>query len=526
MGSPDSGNDQPAFAIEAVGLEKSFGPVQANAGIDLALKPGSVHAIIGENGAGKSTLMKMLYGLYKPDAGEIRLFGKPRNFHSPRDAHEAGIGMVHQHFMLVENFTVLENAMLGFEGGAILAPHMASATARLEKLAAEYGLEVPVDARISDLPVGLQQRVEILKALFRGAEILILDEPTGVLMPQESEQLFQIIDALRGQGKAILFISHKLPEVMRIADEVSVMRQGRIVAKKSVNDTSEAELAELIVGGKVAREAARSGTASPTEILRIEEVTLAGDGSKNLLSDISFSLHQGEILGIAGVAGNGQSELLEIITGMRRPTAGRITLSGEIVADAGRYADARELRALGLGHVAEDRLRSGAVAAMTAQDNAILGYHGSPRYARSGMLDMAAIREDCAALVQDNDVRPPLPDLAFRKFSGGNQQKIVIGRELLHDPKLLVVGQPTRGVDIGAVTRIHDQLTNMRNAGKAVLVVSSDLDELMAIADRIMVMCEGEIVGEVAVEKADERSLGLLMAGRRLEDIAEGAGRS
>jgi simple sugar transport system ATP-binding protein len=519
MAAPDS----PAFAIEAVGLEKSFGPVRANAGIDLALQPGSVHAVIGENGAGKSTLMNMLYGLYRPDAGEIRIGGQARHFNSPRDAHAAGIGMVHQHFMLVDNFTVLENAMLGFEGGAILAPHMAAATIRLQELAAEYGLEVPLDAKISDLPVGLQQRVEILKALFRGAEILILDEPTGVLMPQESEQLFQIIKALCRQGKTILFISHKLPEVMRIANRVSVMRQGRIVAERAVAETSEAELAELIVGGKVARETARSGVASPSEILRLEGVSLARKGARDLLDDISFTLHQGEILGIAGVAGNGQGELLEVITGMRRPTAGRITLAGELVADTDRYANARELRALGLGHVAEDRLRSGAVAAMTAQDNAILGYHGSPRYAARGMLDMTTIRADCAALVEDNDVRPPSPGMAFGKFSGGNQQKIVIGRELLHDPLLLVVGQPTRGVDIGAVTRIHDQLTTMRNEGRAVLVVSSDLDELMAIADRILVMCEGRVVGEVAAEAADERSLGLMMAGRRLEDANDQA---
>ena len=524
MDSPDAGTSASAFAIEAVGLEKSFGPVRANAGVNLALRAGSVHAIIGENGAGKSTLMNMLYGLYRPDAGEIRVFGKTRRFSSPRDAHEAGIGMVHQHFMLVENFTVLENAMLGFEGGALLAPHRISATARLNELAAQYGLDVPMDRKIGDLPVGLQQRVEILKALFRGAEILILDEPTGVLMPQESEQLFQIIDALREQGKTILFISHKLPEIMRIADNVTVMRQGRAVAERVVAETSESELAELIVGGKVAREAARSGAASKTEILRLEGVSLAEQGAKETLSDISFSLYQGEILGIAGVAGNGQSELLEVITGMRRPTTGRITLAGEVVANENRYADARELRTKGVGHVAEDRLRSGAIAVMSAEDNAILGYHGSARYARSGILDGAAIESDCAALIRDNDVRPPLPGLAFGKFSGGNQQKIVIGRELLHDPRLLIVGQPTRGVDIGAVTRIHDQLITMRNEGRAVLVVSSDLDELMAIADRILVMCEGRIVGEVAAEAADERNLGLMMAGRRLEDVADGSG--
>ncbi|MCH8862360.1 MAG: ABC transporter ATP-binding protein [Proteobacteria bacterium] len=525
MDSPDAGTSASAFAIEAIGLEKSFGPVRANAGVNLALRAGSVHAIIGENGAGKSTLMNMLYGLYRPDAGEIRVFGETRHFGSPHDAHEAGIGMVHQHFMLVEDFTLLENAMLGFEGGALLAPQKIAATARLKELAAQYGLDVPMDTKVGDLPVGLQQRVEILKTLFRGAEILILDEPTGVLMPQESEQLFQIIDALREQGKTILFISHKLPEIMRIADNVTVMRQGRAVAERVVADTSEAELAELIVGGKVAREAARSGAASPTEILRLESVSLAKKkDAKETLSDISFSLHQGEILGIAGVAGNGQSELLEVITGMRRPTTGRIIFEGEVVADANRYADARELRALGLGHVAEDRLRNGAVAVMSAEDNAILGYHGSARYARKGILDRAAIKSDCAALIRDNDVRPPLPGLAFGKFSGGNQQKIVIGRELLHSPRLLIVGQPTRGVDIGAVTRIHDQLITMRNEGRAVLVVSSDLDELMAIADRILVICEGRIVGEVAAEEANERNLGLMMAGRRLEDVADGPG--
>lgn len=506
-----------ASAIRVTGLCKHFGSVRANDGIDLEIAAGSVHAIIGENGAGKSTLMNMLYGFYRPDSGDIYLDGVAQHFDSPRAAHAAGIGMVHQHFMLVETFTVLENVMLGFEGGPLLAHQSSSAKARLSELEASYGLNVPIDSLVRDLPVGLQQRVEILKTLYRGASVLILDEPTGVLTPQEAEQLFTIIETLKAQGKTIVFISHKLGEVMRIADHATIMRQGRIVADRDIGKTSETELAELMVGRKVMREAARESvgegdnTAAP--VLSLDGVTLEDAKIGQVLGNICLEVKAGEIVGIAGVAGNGQGELLEVITGMRPPTAGTIEMKGEVVAAPGRHTNPRALRRMGLGHVAADRLKAGAVSAMTARENAILGYHDNDAFEQHGIQNRAAITADCVEIMQIHDVRPPMPDYLFGKFSGGNQQKLAIGREMRHAPDLLVVGEPTRGVDIGAVTRIHDQLIEMRNAGKALLVVSSDLDELLAVSDRILVMFEGRIVGEVAVEDADEATLGLMMAG-------------
>ncbi|MFQ5533375.1 MAG: ABC transporter ATP-binding protein [Sphingomonadales bacterium] len=509
------------LAIEAVRLEKSFGPVQANAGVDIRIERGAVHAVIGENGAGKSTLMNMLYGLYRPDSGEIRVNGAPCQFASPSDAHHAGIGMVHQHFMLVENFTVLENIMLGFEGGAILARHRKEAADRLRQIERDYDLQVDIDTTISDLPVGLQQRVEILKALYRGAEILILDEPTGVLTPQEAEQLFRIIETLREQGKAVLFISHKLREVMRIADHATVMRRGRAVARRAIADTNEAELAELMVGRKVGRKTARIEVGDQPEMLRLESVSLVDEAGVERLKDISLTVRSGEIVGIAGVAGNGQLELLEVITGISAPTTGRILFDNQVIADQTRHTDGGTLRRMGLGHVAEDRLRAGAVSGMIASDNAILGYHETDRFSRRGILDPAAIKEHCESCMADYDVRPPMPDLPFGNFSGGNQQKLVIAREIAHDPTLLVIGQPTRGVDIGAVTNIHDQIISLRNQGKANLVVSADLDELLVLADRIVVMFDGRIVGEVTGGEADERTLGLMMAGQTPQEGEE-----
>lgn len=503
------GGDMSEFAIEAIGLSKAFGPVQANQDINLCVAAGSVHAIVGENGAGKSTLMNMLFGFYAPDAGEIRVDGRPCDFRSPHDAHDAGIGMVHQHFMLVEAFSVLENVMLGVEGGPLLARQEDLARARLKDIEEAYGLDVDPDAVVGDLPVGLRQRVEILKALYRGAEILILDEPTGVLTPQESEQLFAIIEALSDQGKTVLFISHKLAEVMRIAGTITVMRRGRVVAERDKATTSEAELAELMVGKKIARACAREGGGEGEVLLAIEGLGLSDAAGRQLLKDISFTVRRGEIVGIAGVAGNGQTELMEILTGMRSASAGRVLLAGVLIGGT----NAQTLRRQGVGHIAEDRLEAGAVPSMSAAENVLLGYHAGERYSRRGILDLRAIAADTAEIMRRNDVRPDIPDYAFGALSGGNQQKLAIGRELFHDPALLIAGQPTRGVDIGAVTRIHDQLVASRNAGKAVLIVSSDLDELLAVSDRIVVMCEGRISGELAVEDADEQKLGLLMAG-------------
>ncbi len=514
----DSSADKDAPAIELENITKSFGPVRANDSITLRVERGSVHAIIGENGAGKSTLMNVLYGIYHPDGGEIRVNGTACAFQSPADAHHAGIGMVHQHFTLVEPFTVLDNILLGFENGALLARPRQVAARKLAAIERDYGLSVPVDAVVSQLPVGMRQRVEILKALYRSAEILILDEPTGVLTPLEVEQLFQIIERLKGQGKTILFISHKLGEVMRIADRVSVMRGGRLVADREVGATNASQLAELMIGQKLAAAVDRESLSVGRTLMALEGISIPPAEHRSGLHDISLEVRSGEIIGIAGVTGNGQSELLEIIGGLRVPASGTMSLGAEVCAAPDIVPGSVDLRKKGVGFVAEDRLRLGAVGAMTATENVVLGYHGRSPFSRRGRLQPRAMRNACARIMADNDVRPQAPSLRLDNFSGGNQQKLVFGRETDHGPRLFILGEPTRGVDIGAVQRIHNTLISMRNAGGAVLVVSSDLDELLAISDRILIMFEGRIVGETLAGDTDIAAIGLMMAGQNPDD--------
>ncbi len=526
LGGPDitdSSADKDAPAIELENITKSFGPVRANDGITMRVERGSVHAIIGENGAGKSTLMNILYGIYHPDSGEIRINGTARALQSPADAHHAGIGMVHQHFTLVEPFTVLDNILLGFENGAVLARPRRLAARKLEAIERDYGLSVPLDAVVSELPVGMRQRVEILKALYRNAEILILDEPTGVLTPLEVEQLFQIIERLKGQGKTILFISHKLGEVMRIADRISVMRGGKLVADREPDATNASELAELMIGQKLAAAVDRKSLSVGQTLMTLEGISIPPAEHRSGLHDISLEVRSGEIIGIAGVTGNGQTELLEIIGGLRVPASGTLSLGAEVCAAPDIVPGAVDLRKKGVGFVAEDRLRMGAIGAMTATENVILGYHGRPPFSRHGCLQPRAMRNACARIMADNDVRPQAPNLPLDNFSGGNQQKLVFGRETDHGPRLFILGEPTRGVDIGAVQRIHNTLISMRNAGGAVLVVSSDLDELLAICDRILVMFEGRIVGETLAGDTDIAAIGLMMAGQNPDDPGEEA---
>ncbi|HEX6142984.1 MAG TPA: ABC transporter ATP-binding protein [Geminicoccaceae bacterium] len=494
-------------AVELAGIDKRFGLVHANRDIHLAIEAGTIHGIVGENGAGKSTLMNILYGFYQADRGIIRIEGEERRIEGTDDAIAAGIGMVHQHFMLVEPFTVLENLLLGAEGGAVLTAGAARARDEIAALERDYGLEVDLDARVADLPVGIQQRVEILKALFRGARVLILDEPTGVLTPQEADHLFRILRNLKAQGRTVVLITHKLREIMAVTDTVSVMRQGRMVAHRRTSDTSSEELAELMVGRKVLLRVEKRPAAPGAPVLLVEDLRARDAGGVERVKGVSFEVRAGEIVGIAGVAGNGQSELLEALAGIR-PFAGRVSIAGHPLDPAGGG------RPAGLGHVPEDRVRMGLVRDFEAWENAILGYHVAPAYARAGgFLNRRGIVATCRKWMQGYDIRPPAPELRTVSFSGGNQQKLVLAREMEHDPVLLLVGQPTRGVDIGAIEFIHRRLIAMRDAGRAVLLVSVELDEIMSLADRILVMSGGRLTGELDAADADERRIGLLMAG-------------
>ncbi len=509
-----------APAIELKGISKAFGPVQANKNISIRVMPGTIHGIIGENGAGKSTLMSILYGFYKADAGEIFIQGNKTEIPDSQAAIRAGIGMVFQHFKLVENFTVLENVVLGAEDGALLKPSLAKAREQLLHLSKEYELNVEPDALIEEIGVGMQQRVEILKALYRKADILILDEPTGVLTPAEADHLFRILEGLKAEGKTIILITHKLREIMAITDNVSVMRRGEMVATVKTAETSPPELAELMVGRKVLLRVDKTPAAPGDVVLEVENLRVVDEDKVERLRGISFNVRKGEILGIAGVAGNGQSELLEVLGGIRDAT-GTVRLNGQSIDLTGRKSDGQSRRARGIAHVPEDRQRLGLIMDFMAWENVGFGYHNDAAYNRNAFLmDNEALKIDTEGKMKRFDVRPPNPRLQAKSFSGGNQQKIVVAREIERNPDLLLVGQPTRGVDIGAIEFIHQQIVALRDAGKAVLLVSVELDEIMSLSDRIAVMFDGRIMGERDPAKTNERELGLLMAGVTETDSA------
>ena len=500
------------FAIELRGISKAFGPVQANRDINIAVPRGTIHGIIGENGAGKSTLMSILYGFYKADAGQIFINGKQTAIPDSQSAIRAGIGMVFQHFKLVPNFTVLENIILGAEDGPMLASSLGKARKVLAELSREYELDVDPEALVEDLSVGHQQRVEILKALYRQADFLILDEPTGVLTPDEADHLFRILKGLRDQGKTIILITHKLREIMETTDNVSVMRRGTMVGTVKTAETSPAALAELMVGRKVLLEVEKRPATPGAVVLSVQDLRVRDEHGVERLKGVSFNIRAGEILGIAGVAGNGQSELLEALGGIAR-AKGRITLNGVDLPLTGAAANGRTRRAAGIAHVPEDRQALGLIMDFAAWENIAFGYQDAPAYRRGMLMDNAAIKADTVAKMERYDVRPPIPGLSAKSFSGGNQQKIVVAREIDRNPDLLLIGQPTRGVDIGAIEFIHKQIVALRDAGKAILLVSVELDEIMSLSDRIAVMFNGRIMGTADPETTDERALGLLMAG-------------
>ncbi len=500
-------------AIELKGISKAFGPVQANKNINILVMPGTIHGIIGENGAGKSTLMSILYGFYKADSGEIFINGKKTEIPDSQHAIAAGIGMVFQHFKLVENFTVLENVVLGAEDGAMLRPSLAKARSQLKQLAEEYELNVDPDAVIEEIGVGMQQRVEILKALYRQADILILDEPTGVLTPAEADQLFRILGRLKEEGKTIILITHKLREIMEITDTVSVMRRGEMTATVKTAETSPPHLAELMVGRKVLLQVDKVPAKPGEMVLEVKNLSVTDSGGVQRVKGVSFNIRAGEILGIAGVAGNGQSELLEVLGGYEFGT-GEVKINGQSIDLTGRHSNGQTRRDRGIAHVPEDRQREGLIMDFMAWENIAFGYHHDPRYQKNRLfMDNAAIRADTADKMERFDVRPPNPMLQAKSFSGGNQQKIVVAREIERNPDLLLVGQPTRGVDIGAIEFIHKQIVALRDQGKAILLVSVELDEIMSLSDRIAVMFDGRIMGERLPEKTNVKELGLLMAG-------------
>jgi general nucleoside transport system ATP-binding protein len=499
-------------AVELRGITKRFPGVVANHDITLSVRHGTIHAIVGENGAGKSTLMKILYGMYRPDEGEILVRGKPVSFHSPQQAIDVGIGMVHQHFMLADNFTVLENVVLGAEKLHGIGP---AAATKITEISRQYGLGVEPDELMEDLGVGDRQRVEILKVLYRGASILILDEPTAVLVPQEVDELFSNLRQLTREGLTIIFISHKLHEVLSVADAITVIRRGTTVASVLPKDVTARQLATLMVGTELPSPETRESTVTDQPILEVADLSVNGPGGRPIVEDVTFTIHRGEVLGIAGVEGNGQAELVEAIMGMR-PSTGTVVLDGTDMSLRGT----RGRRESGLGYIPEDRHRHGLLLDAPLWENRMLGHQTEPPNANGWRLNISGARRSTEQIVADYDVRTPGIDVLAGALSGGNQQKLIVGREMSHAPKVLIAAHPTRGVDVGAQAAIWDHIRKARHDGMGVLLISADLDELIGLSDSLKVIYRGRFVADADPATITPEQLGLAMTGAAEEATA------
>ncbi len=503
------------LALEVRNIVKRFPGVLANDHVNFTLRKGEVHALLGENGAGKTTLMNIIYGLYHPDEGEIYINGQKVTIDSPHDAIRLGIGMVHQHFMLVPVFTVAENLILGAEPTKGWTLDLKTAREAVIRLSEQYGLEVDPDAVVEDLPVGVQQRVEILKALYRDAKVLVLDEPTAVLTPQEVEELFVIMRQLKERGVSIIFITHKLKEVLAIADRITVMRRGRVVGTTTPSEVTEQDLATMMVGREVVLRVDKAPAKPGDVVLSVQDLEVEDERGLIAVNSVSLEVREGEILGVAGVQGNGQTELVEAITGLREIRGGKVVLGGNEAPDR----NPRYLIEHGMAHIPEDRQKHGLVLSYPIADNLVLCTYYKPPFAKGLQRNEEAIEENAKRLVKEYDVRTPSIFTPARSLSGGNQQKVIVAREFSRPVKLLVANQPTRGLDVGSIEYIHKRIVEMRDQGAAVLLVSAELDEILSLADRIAVMYRGEIVAVVDADKVTRAQLGLLMAGSPAEDV-------
>jgi ABC-type uncharacterized transport system ATPase subunit len=500
------------YAVEMHHVSKQFPLVIANDDVTFSVQKGEIHALVGENGAGKSTLMNILYGLFHADSGTITVKGKNVHFFGPGDAIAHGIGMVHQHFMLIPPLTVAENVVLGQEPSRKGFVDTVKANKIVQALSDQYKLKVDPAAKVETLSVGIEQRIEIIKVLYRGAEIMILDEPTAVLTPQEVDELFEILRALKEQGKTIIFITHKLREVMAVSDTVTVMRRGKVVGTVATKNTTRQEIATMMVGRQVLFRVERTPAAPGEIVLEVKDLSALNNKNLPALRDISFSVREGEILGIAGVEGNGQTELAEVLTGLRKAQSGTVELNGQVITNC----SPRVIREHGTGHIPEDRQRRGLVLNFTVAQNMVLGIHYRPPFVRDLGLDVinfGPIREKAQRLLQEFDIRPADQENLAGNLSGGNQQKVIVAREFDQNPKLLIAAQPTRGIDVGSIEFIHQRLLQARSKGKAVLLISADLEEILSISDRIAVMYEGQIAGTLDPAEATEERLGLMMTG-------------
>jgi general nucleoside transport system ATP-binding protein len=496
--------------LEMKNISKKFPLVKANDKVNLSVNKGEIHALVGENGAGKSTLMSILYGLYQADEGEIFINGRKVNISNPNKAIELKIGMVHQHFMLISPLTITENIILGMEPKKnIIFTDIQNAANQIQQLSEKYAFKIDPMAKIKDVSVGIEQRVEIIKILYRGAEILILDEPTAVLTPQEVEELFHILISLKNEGKTIVFITHKLNEVMSIADNVTVMRDGKVVGTKKISNTNKAEIANMMVGRDVLLEVSKTKQKIGKTILKLDKVNLFNKNNFPILKNINLSVKEGQILGIAGVEGNGQTEIVEVITGLRPISNGKIFLYDDDITNL----NPKERRKRKIAHIPEDRRKRGIISEYSVAENLILGFHEKSIFNKALSLDFNAIDKHAYKLISDYDIRPTDKDNLLKSLSGGNQQKVIVARELFDDPILLIASQPTRGLDIGSIEFVHKQLLRERKNGKAILLVSAELDEILSLSDIIAVMYEGKIVEIINSADADINRLGLLMTG-------------